>query len=83
MCISSQLYCVTTLIIYMLTQVHIQNATLAGGVAVGACADMVIEPWGAVLIGCCSAVISVVGYTFLSVSYLFSMLTLCCPSDTV
>ena len=47
---------------------HIQNATLAGGVAVGAVADMVIEPWGALLIGCCSGAISVLGYTFLSVS---------------
>ena len=52
-------------------QVHIQNATLAGGVAVGAVADMVIEPWGAVLIGCCSGVISVLGYTYLSVSELY------------
>ena len=56
------------LCIYVLTQVHIQNATLAGGVAVGACADMVLEPWGAILIGCFSAVVSVLGYAFLSVS---------------
>ena len=49
-------------------QVHIQNATLAGGVAVGAVADMVIEPWGALLIGFCSGAISVLGYTYLSVS---------------
>ena len=49
-------------------QVHIQNATLAGGVAVGACADMVIEPWGALLIGCFSGILSVLGYVYLSVS---------------
>ena len=49
-------------------QTHIQNATLAGGVAVGACADMVIEPWGAVLIGCISGIVSVLGYTYVSVS---------------
>ena len=55
-------------------QTHIQNATLAGGVAVGACADMVIEPWGAVLIGCCSGAISVLGYKFLSVSLAYSVL---------
>jgi len=59
-------------LLFVLTclQVHIQNATLAGGVAVGAVADMVIEPWGAVLIGCSSGVVSVLGYTFLSVSAL-------------
>jgi len=37
-------------------------------VAVGAVADMVIEPWAAVLIGCSSGVVSVLGYTYLSVS---------------
>ena len=76
------MYCLTVFVFYIFTQVHIQNATLAGGVAVGACADMVIEPWGAVLIGCCSAIVSVAGYTFLSVSYLFSICsTLCYHSD--
>jgi len=37
-------------------------------VAVGAVADMVIEPWAAILIGCISGVISVLGYTYVSVS---------------
>lgn len=32
--------------------VHVQNATLAGGVAVGSVADMAIQPWGALLVGC-------------------------------
>jgi len=35
---------------------------------VGAVADMVIEPWGAILIGFTSGAISVLGYTFMSVS---------------
>ena len=35
----------------MYLQVHLQNASLAGGVAVGTIAPMIIQPWGAVLIG--------------------------------
>jgi ammonium transporter Rh len=55
-----------------LLQGHIQNATLAGGVAVGSVADMVIQPWGAMLIGFSGGLISVVGYKLISVSQLYS-----------
>ena len=46
---------------------HIQNATLAGGVAVGTTADMPLEPWGAILMGIVAAVISVLGFKYLTV----------------
>ena len=42
--------------------VHIQNATLAGGVAMGSCANMSIAPWLCVLIGAGGGAISTVGY---------------------
>jgi ammonium transporter Rh len=48
------------------SMVDIQNATLAGGVAVGASADMVLHPWGALLIGSIAGVLSVVGYVYVS-----------------
>jgi len=57
--------------IFYSIQTHIQNATLAGGVAVGAVADMVIQPWGAVLIGLLSGLVSVVGYKYISVRWRF------------
>jgi ammonium transporter Rh len=47
--------------------VHVQNATLAGGVAVGTLANMIIEPWGAILIGFLAAILSVVGYKYITV----------------
>lgn len=49
-----------------LSMVHVQNATLAGGVAIGTVANMIIQPWGAILIGTVAGVISVVGYTYLT-----------------
>jgi ammonium transporter Rh len=45
---------------------EIQNATLAGGVAVGSSADLVIQPWGACLIGFIAGVISALGYIYLT-----------------
>ena len=49
-----------------LSMVHVQNATLAGGVAIGTVANMIIEPWGAILIGSLAGVISVLGYTYVT-----------------
>ncbi|KAL5019942.1 hypothetical protein ScPMuIL_002834 [Solemya velum] len=46
--------------------VHIQNATLAGGVAVGTTADMMIEPYGALLIGSLAGFLSTVGYKYIT-----------------
>ncbi|XP_047589833.1 ammonium transporter Rh type A isoform X2 [Lutra lutra] len=49
-----------------LDMVHIQNATLAGGVAVGTCADMKIHPYGAMIIGSIAGIVSVLGFKFLT-----------------
>lgn len=46
--------------------VHIQNATLAGGVAVGSSSDLVIGAWGAIIIGLIAGAISVAGYRYVS-----------------
>ncbi|KFV82320.1 Ammonium transporter Rh type A [Struthio camelus australis] len=48
------------------SMVLIQNATLAGGVAVGTCADMSIYPFGAMCIGSIAGIISVLGFKFLT-----------------
>jgi len=40
----------------------IQNATLAGGVMVGATADMLLQPYGAMVAGSIAGIVSTVGY---------------------
>jgi len=49
-----------------ISMVHFQNATLAGGVAVGSSADLVIGPHGALVVGAIAGILSVIGYTYIS-----------------
>ncbi|RLN61623.1 hypothetical protein BBJ28_00013939 [Nothophytophthora sp. Chile5] len=46
--------------------IHVQNATLAGGVAIGASCDLAISPAIAVTTGLVAGIMSVLGYRFLS-----------------
>merc|ERR1719402_841647 len=48
-----------------ITMEHIQNATLAGGVAMGTSADMMVQPLGALLIGFSAGALSTVGYAYI------------------
>ena len=53
-----------------------QNATLAGGVAMGTTADMVLQPFVPLVIGSIAAIVSVLGYKFLTV-ILFTIFNYC------
>ncbi|XP_045116822.1 ammonium transporter Rh type B-like [Portunus trituberculatus] len=53
------------------TMTHVQNATLAGGVGVGAVAGLILYPWGALLLGCSAGMLSTLSYIYLQAS-LFS-----------
>ncbi|XP_053319500.1 ammonium transporter Rh type C [Spea bombifrons] len=46
--------------------VHIQNATLAGGVAVGTAAEMMLTPYGSLIVGFICGIVSTLGFTYLS-----------------
>ncbi|KAH7951229.1 hypothetical protein HPB52_006974 [Rhipicephalus sanguineus] len=49
-----------------LDMVHIQNSTLAGGVAIGSIASILAEPHSAIIVGSLAGTISVLGYKFIS-----------------
>ena len=49
--------------------VDIQNATLSGGVAVGAIADLMLGPGGAFLMGTITGIVSAFGYRKLQVNF--------------
>ena len=44
-----------------------QNATLAGGVAIGAVADMLVQPYASLIIGSVAGGLSVFGYHYITV----------------
>lgn len=46
--------------------VHVQNSTMAGGVAIGTAAGMMCEPFGALVIGSLAGLLSVLGYKYLT-----------------
>eukprot|EP00298_Acanthocystis_sp_HF-20_P011461 c19405_g1_i2.p1 GENE.c19405_g1_i2~~c19405_g1_i2.p1 ORF type:complete len:455 (-),score=206.01 c19405_g1_i2:40-1404(-) len=62
-CISA--FCFSTLLRHDLrfNMIDIQNASLAGGVALGASADMMMRPYGALCLGFAAGFLSVFGYT--------------------
>ncbi|XP_053129098.1 ammonium transporter Rh type C isoform X2 [Hemicordylus capensis] len=49
-----------------LNMVHIQNATLAGGVAVGTAAEMMLTPYGSLIVGFICGIVSTVGFVYFS-----------------
>ncbi|XP_048829182.1 ammonium transporter Rh type C-like [Brienomyrus brachyistius] len=49
-----------------LDMVHIQNATLAGGVAVGTAAQFMLTPYGSLIVGFFCGIISTLGYIYIT-----------------
>uniref|UniRef100_A0A8C0XBB2 Ammonium transporter Rh type C n=1 Tax=Castor canadensis TaxID=51338 RepID=A0A8C0XBB2_CASCN len=49
-----------------LNMVHIQNATLAGGVGVGTAAEMMLMPYGALIVGFICGTFSTLGFMYLT-----------------
>ena len=63
--------------------VDIQNATLSGGVAVGAIADLMLQPYGAFFAGSIVGAISTLGFRKLQVCYTNKLSMINSASPTV
>lgn len=50
--------------------VHIANSTLAGGVAIGTTANVVLNPLHALIVGTVAGVLSVVGFEYITVIFI-------------
>lgn len=46
--------------------IHVQSGVLAGGVTMGSCCDMVLEPWGALLMGTVGGLTAAAGIAFVT-----------------
>uniref|UniRef100_A0A3Q4MIC0 Rh family, C glycoprotein, like 1 n=1 Tax=Neolamprologus brichardi TaxID=32507 RepID=A0A3Q4MIC0_NEOBR len=49
-----------------LDMVHVQNASLAAGVAMGTSAEFMITPYGSIIVGFCCGIISTFGYLYVT-----------------
>lgn len=58
---------------YRFSMTHVSNSVLAGGVAIGTVANIVLEPFYALLIGCLGAFISVIGNNYIRVCFLITL----------
>ncbi|VDP11171.1 unnamed protein product [Onchocerca flexuosa] len=50
---------------YRFSMTHISNSVLAGGIAIGTVANIILEPFYALLIGCLGALVSVLGNNYI------------------
>lgn len=54
---------------YRFSMTHISNSVLAGGIAIGTVANIILEPFYALLIGCLGALVSVLGNSYIRVCF--------------
>jgi len=64
-CVSTFIFSTITNPKKRVTMEHVQNATLAGGVAMGTAADMAVQPYGALVIGFVAGALSTLGYAYI------------------
>ena len=57
---------------FFTVQTIIQNGALAGGVAIGSTADLMIQPYAALLIGFTAGALTVIGCKFIAVNILLT-----------